>query len=150
VSRQQAVAETNRAEAQKLIAFGQLGLLHPTESDPTMSLSYALASLELADSYEARILALKALWKRPPRLQIQMAQGWGVDFSPDGRQLAVGIRGGKSGSGIRTGVHQLSCDLSTRIQGVGYPGSGSRPGPVVSSRQCGAGNTERRCGPFPT
>ena len=94
MSRQQAIAEANRAEAQKLITLGQLELQHPTESDPTKSLSYALASLVLADTEEARLLALKALWKRPPRLQIRVA-GFGLDFSPDGRQLAVG-------SGVRS------------------------------------------------
>ena len=55
------VLETRRAEAQKLIALGQLEL----EDYPTATVAHAIASLELADSPEARQLAQAALWKGP-------------------------------------------------------------------------------------
>jgi DNA-binding winged helix-turn-helix (wHTH) protein len=51
--------EARRAEAQKLLALGQLEL----EGYPTATLAYARASLGLADTPEARLLALRALWE---------------------------------------------------------------------------------------
>ena len=55
------VLHERRAEAQKLIAMGQVRL----KDDPTAALAHATQSLELADSEEARFLALEALWEGP-------------------------------------------------------------------------------------
>jgi WD40 repeat protein len=87
VSRQKAVVAARRAEAAKLLAIGQERLAE----DPTEALAFTTASLDLADSREARLFALKTLWEAPPALEI--AAGSPVflpQFSPDGRQLAVG------------------------------------------------------------
>ncbi len=64
VAREEAVNETLRAEASKLLALGQLELEHY----PTASVAYALKSLELADTPEARLFALEALHKGPTAL----------------------------------------------------------------------------------
>jgi len=84
------VRETRRAEAAKLLALGQAQL----DTDPTEALAYATASLELTDTREARIFAVRALWAGPPLLALDLgntAEGQFVvpTFSPDGRWLAV-------------------------------------------------------------
>ena len=48
--------EKLRAEAARLVALGRVEL----DNHPTAALAYAVASLELADSYEARVFALRA------------------------------------------------------------------------------------------
>jgi len=59
-----------------------------------IALAYALASLEVMDSTEARRLAMQAIQSSPMPLVIdedELAGGAdGVDFSPDGRWLSVG------------------------------------------------------------
>jgi WD40 repeat protein len=57
-------AEARRAEAAKLLAIAQLQF----EADPTEALAYTVASLELADTSEARVFALKILQEVPPAL----------------------------------------------------------------------------------
>ncbi len=91
VSRQQAIAEVNRAEAAKLLALAQVQL----ETDPTEALAFAAASLELADSYEGRIFAVRALSAGPPLRALVMAD-CGIGglfkepiFSPDGQWVAL-------------------------------------------------------------
>jgi WD40 repeat protein len=84
------VQETRRAEAAKLLALGQAQL----DTDPTEALAYATASLELADSEEARIFTVKALWAGPPLRALDLEGHPGrqfavPSFSPDGRWLAV-------------------------------------------------------------
>jgi WD40 repeat protein len=84
------VAETRRAEAAKLLALAQLQL----DTDPTEALAFATASLELADTREARIFAVRSLWAGPPLLALDLgntAEGQFAvpTFSPDGRWLAV-------------------------------------------------------------
>ena len=80
-------AQARRAEAAKLLAIGQERLAE----DPTEALAFTTASLELADSREARLFALKALWDSPPALELTIGGPvWLPRFSPDGRQLAVG------------------------------------------------------------
>jgi len=125
VSRQQAIAEANRAEAAKLLALGQVHL----EDDPTEALCFAAASLELADTEEARIFALRALWAGPPALILEMdaPRGGGgypiPTFSPDGRWLAVaGLVNGKvllypeSGKGpIVLGGHSTSTSGAIQV-----------------------------------
>jgi DNA-binding winged helix-turn-helix (wHTH) protein/WD40 repeat protein len=62
--------------------------------NPTLSLPYALASLEIMDTSEARRLALQAIHGSPIPMVIGPAQlsglADGVDFSPDGQWLSVG------------------------------------------------------------
>jgi WD40 repeat protein len=88
---QRSVQETHRAEAQKLITLGHMELIEGFSefSESAEVIAYALASLGLAESHEARLLALEALWHGPPRREIEM-NAWGLTFSSDGRQLAVG------------------------------------------------------------
>jgi WD40 repeat protein len=91
VSRQQAVAEANRAEASKLVALGRFVL----EADRTEALAYAIASLERSDTVEARRLALRALWAGPPVLALPVEERvWGLAVSPDNRHIAAGLAGG--------------------------------------------------------
>jgi len=84
------VLEARRAEASKLLALAQLQL----GTDPTEALAYATASLELADTREARIFAVRALWAGPPLRALDLGNTAEGDFavptfSPDGRWLAV-------------------------------------------------------------
>ncbi|MEJ2084597.1 MAG: hypothetical protein P8Y44_02830 [Acidobacteriota bacterium] len=87
---QRAHAETRRAESQKLLALGQLEL----ESSPTVALAYATKSLELADSRESRIFALRALAAGPPGKVLETDAGeedvaHEVVFSQDGNWAAL-------------------------------------------------------------
>ncbi len=89
VSRQKAEAEARRAEAAKLLALGQLEL----EPDPTAAVAYALRSLEVADTREARVFALRALQQGPigfvaPTPE-EGAEAHELAFSPEGDRLAV-------------------------------------------------------------
>ncbi len=79
--------ETRRAEAQKLIALGQLEL----DGYPTAALSFATASLDLADTWGARRLAMKALWKGPTAFVVNEDLTFHATFSPDGRWLVQEI-----------------------------------------------------------
>jgi WD40 repeat protein len=85
----QSVRETRRAEAQKLLALGQVQI----DSFPTTSLAWAVASLELTDSQEARLLALRALSKGPPVSRISDANTSAVAFTQDGQWLVQGELG---------------------------------------------------------
>ncbi|HUL76202.1 MAG TPA: WD40 repeat domain-containing protein, partial [Vicinamibacteria bacterium] len=85
-----ATAETRRAEASKLLALAQLEL----EAYPTAALAYALKSLELADSKDGRLFALRVL-QRGPAATVAPAGGDGLeayrpDFSPRGEWVAMG------------------------------------------------------------
>jgi WD40 repeat protein len=84
------VLETRRAEAAKLLALAQVDL----ETDPTQALAYATSSLELADTYEARMFVTRALWAAPPVQALDLGRFSGAQFqrnlfSPDGRWLVV-------------------------------------------------------------
>jgi hypothetical protein len=87
VSRQQAVSEARRAEAAKLLALAQLRF----EEDPTEALAYTTASLELADTEEARLFMMRIRWETPPALEL--VPGGSNNsvpvFSPDGSRLAA-------------------------------------------------------------
>ncbi len=87
----QAQAEALRAEASKLLALAELRFVE----DPTEALAFATASLELADTDEARIFAVKILWEAPPALELTARpQAVRVPaFSPDGKWLAVAGHG---------------------------------------------------------
>jgi WD40 repeat protein len=107
VARQTAEREQLRAEAQKLVALAQLEL----ETYPTGALAHATKSLELSDSDGARLLALEALWKGPPRWL--MKQDWGGDlwFSPDGERLVQTRLAQGEGSRVRL----ISSDGSSQL-----------------------------------
>jgi WD40 repeat protein len=85
-ARDEARAQALRAEASKLLALAELRLA----DDPTEALAFATASLEEADTSEARVFALKALWKAPPAFELTTIANlrWPA-FSPDGRLLAA-------------------------------------------------------------
>ncbi len=87
LSRQQAVSESRRAEASKLVALAQAQL--PT--DPTEALAYTMASLNLADSPAARSFVMRALWEAPPVLVLDSRGAPAVfpRFSPDGSAIAL-------------------------------------------------------------
>jgi len=82
--------QARRIEARRLEAIARQTM----EESPPNALAFALASLEIEESQEARRLALEAVWRSPMPLTIGEDQlpGAGVssDFSPDGRWLAVG------------------------------------------------------------
>jgi len=86
---QRSVHEARRAEAAKLLALGQAQL----ETDPTEALAFAIASLELADTYESRTFTMKALWEAPMLRALDAIDPSHFPlpvFSPDGRWLALG------------------------------------------------------------
>jgi WD40 repeat protein/DNA-binding winged helix-turn-helix (wHTH) protein len=88
-ARRKADAESLRAEASKLLALGQT----ERERHPTAALAYAIKSLELADTEEARRFALRVLQAGPTALQLPTLSE-DLDhhpaFSPDGEWLAQG------------------------------------------------------------
>jgi len=85
---QRSVRETRRAEAAKLLALGQLRL----EDYPTATLAHAIASLELADTPEARRLALRALWEGPTAFVINQDASYSCEFTPDGGWLVQSMQ----------------------------------------------------------
>jgi DNA-binding winged helix-turn-helix (wHTH) protein/WD40 repeat protein len=80
---QRGIRETRRAEAQKLVALAQVQL----EDFPTAALAIATKSLELADSEEARFLALRALWEGPTAFIVNETPSIFTSFSPGGNWL---------------------------------------------------------------
>ncbi len=79
----QSVHEARRAEAAKLLALGQLRL----EDYPTATLAHAIASLELADTPEARRLALRALWEGPTAFVVNEDDASQAEFTARGDRL---------------------------------------------------------------
>jgi predicted nucleotidyltransferase len=88
LSRQKAVDAQRRGEASRLLTLAELRI----EDDPTEALAFATASLELADSADARTFVMKALWEAPPAFDLPADPSVSARvpaFSPDGRYLAV-------------------------------------------------------------
>jgi WD40 repeat protein len=88
-ARRQAAAEALRAEARGLVALGQA----ERERNPTAALAYATKSVELADTEDARLLALRVLQGGPAALRVLAGEQdppFRVAFSPDGEWLAEG------------------------------------------------------------
>jgi WD40 repeat protein len=79
------VLEVSRREAAQILALGRLQL----EDRPAAALAHALASLERADSEEARRFAVEALWHRGAAIFLEDNVN-AVNFSPDGKWLATG------------------------------------------------------------
>jgi WD40 repeat protein len=91
VSRQQAMNAALGAEASKLVALGQVEL----DEFPTAALAYATKSLELSDTLEARLFALRALSRGPiatltPPADAASSPVAPPAFSPNGEWLALG------------------------------------------------------------
>jgi WD40 repeat protein len=100
-ARDKAEAEARRAEAGKLLALGRAQI----DRYPTAAVAYARASLDLADTPEARRLVVEVLWRAPVarilpvnRIADQMGLSTTFEataFSPDGNWLAMqSIEGG--------------------------------------------------------
>jgi len=90
--RRKAEAQTLKSEATLLYALGRHEL--DQGGDRVLALAHALASLELRDDPVVRRLALEAMWHGPMPFFLDPGDAdWGtlqgVDFSPDGRRLAV-------------------------------------------------------------
>jgi WD40 repeat protein len=77
------VSDQRRAEAAGLLSQAQLEL----ESYPSAAIAFATASLEHADTDEARHLALTALWRGPTAFVVNELRSWEIGFTPDGRWL---------------------------------------------------------------
>jgi WD40 repeat protein len=81
-----------RADAHRLLALSRLEI----DSNPTSALGLGIASLERADTPEARRIALEAFWRGPAYTILPGAgdaanqTSGSVAFSPDGRWLAAG------------------------------------------------------------
>ncbi|PWB68853.1 MAG: hypothetical protein C3F15_15835, partial [Holophagae bacterium] len=83
------VREARRAEAAKLLALGQARLA----DDPTEALALTTASLEVADTPEAREFVMRALWAGPLALEFDSGaedHAASASFSPDGAYIAAG------------------------------------------------------------
>ena len=85
-------AQARRAEASKLLALAQLEL----ETYPTGALAYATKSLEISDTMEARLFALRVLQEAPtatrtPDKDVEDGlENITLGFSRNGEWLAVG------------------------------------------------------------
>lgn len=91
LARDEAIVETHRAEAGRVLAVAR----SLTDADPSTKLAYALRSLELADTREARQFALQALSEGPVYRAIGSLQNpFGIQFSPDGQWIAAAMPGG--------------------------------------------------------
>jgi len=86
------VLNERRAEAQKLVAMGQLRM----QDHPTAALAHATASLEVRDSEEARLLALKALWNGPTSFVVNEHPSIYSEFNLTGELLVQGHDGSSS------------------------------------------------------
>jgi WD40 repeat protein len=83
------VLETRRAEASKLLALADAELSSERpESNPSAALAFVVKSLELSDTSDGRLVALRALWDGPMALVPEDALWDDSVFSPDGRWLA--------------------------------------------------------------
>ena len=86
-ARQRAEAETQRAEAGRLLVLGERDL----DRHPTGALAFALKSLELTDTAAGRLLALRVLQQSPVARIAPVSRSGAVvrGFSDDGEWLAV-------------------------------------------------------------
>jgi WD40 repeat protein len=126
ISRQQAIAGSQRAEAAQLLALGHLRLA----DYPNAALAYAIASLERSDNDPARRFAVEALAQGPPALfLLDHVASVGFEWSADGKYLAVGGQAGlvlvSRETGERTQLR--STDARDRFETVrGFTSDGRR------------------------
>ncbi len=119
-------AQARRAEAAKLLALGQLEL----ETLPTGALAYAMKSIEISDTMEARLFALRVLQDAPTAIRTpesDSAEGlapYALDFSRTGEWLAVSGGQGKVQLRNRDGrehtVLQSAHPSATQGMSVGF------------------------------
>lgn len=102
VARDNAVAQVRRTEASKALVLGRSN----PDADPSTKLAYALASLQLSDSPDARLFALQteSAGSAANVIQIPNVIISGIRFSPDGKWLAVAANGGMQLLGSRGGT----------------------------------------------
>ncbi len=93
--------ESRVREAAQLVSLGRLRL----DDHPNAALAYTIASLERADTGEARRFAAEVLWRGPPALVFAGTPG-AARFSPDGRWLAASAMEGLSLWNRATGVRR--------------------------------------------
>ena len=114
-ARERAGGEALRAEASKLLALGQAEL----EGNPTAALAYAIKSLELADTEEARSFALRVLQAAPTAFPLPTLRPGDTDhapaFSPNGEWLAL--------SGYRT-VQLFGWNGESTVLADDFPSTG--------------------------
>lgn len=84
ISRSLAVESARRAVASKVVALGRLEL----DRFPTAAIAYALASLDMSDTIEARLLAVEALWRGPTARLLEMPPTSACSRSPSTRRAA--------------------------------------------------------------
>jgi WD40 repeat protein len=126
VSRQREAEARREAEAAELLALGRLQL----EGHPTAALAYDLASLELADTPAARRFAVEALGRGAAAF-ILPGSSQSVDFSPDGRWLAVG----GTGHGVRLWSRDGGAPTQIAVGSAGIPSVQFDPqGPLLQVR----------------
>lgn len=89
VARDTAVAQTQRAEARRVLAVAR----SLPDLDPSTKLAYALQSLEFADTPEARQFAMQAM-AEGPAYRLLRIENISSQMSPDGRWIAVEQPGG--------------------------------------------------------
>ncbi len=91
VARDRAILEARKTEAGKLLLLGRTEVESDTNSDTNYRLAWALASLELVDTSQAREFTVEALSTALPSLVMQapfpIAE---IQFSPDGKWLLAG------------------------------------------------------------
>ncbi len=124
------VLETRRAEAASSSRLAQVQL----ETDPTEALAYATSSLELADTQEARIFAVRALWAGPPLRALDLAKPAerpirGADLQPrravargggDSQRKRAGLR--RRWAGSRSSSAAMPCLPPARSDAPGRDG----------------------------
>ncbi|MCA1733890.1 MAG: WD40 repeat domain-containing protein, partial [Acidobacteria bacterium] len=120
-----ATTEANRATAAKLLALGQAAL----ERDRSDALAYAIESLRLADTQEARRFAVEVLWSGPPAMVTppDLDRPWWQRFSPDGAWLAVSDWSGNVGVYPADGGPRIALDAfeGDTIAGMAFSVDGS-------------------------
>ena len=136
----QAVAASQRAEANQLLALGRLEI----ESNPTGALAYALASLERADEEVTRLFAVEAFWRGPPARMLSLLPPYGRSwvtwlptFSPDGRWLvALGAEESASFDHFllwsRAGGEPQRIDTTEHVADIARLDFGSTPDRIVT------------------
>lgn len=109
VARDDAVAQVRRTEASKVLVLGRSN----PDADPSTKLAYALASLDLSDSPDARLFALQAESAGPPAIinQMPLKPVYGVEFSPDGKWISVAANGGVQLFGSKGGAPVVAEDV---------------------------------------
>lgn len=109
----QARAESQRAEAAKLLALAQVEL----ERFPTVALAYATKSLETHDTPEARRFAIRSLWRGPTAFILPLPTDnlGAADFNADGKWFAL-ARNRNDSFLVADDGRQLKLDTADPIQ----------------------------------